>query len=232
MSTQVVHVAEPGFGPSWLTDFVRQWLESWHDALRIYARANRRAEDPDIAHWWGERTSVGLLASAAWRLGREDTVALTEYDVDRREGGEGQARCDLWIVREGHTVSAEAKQVWPAFSMNGDTGDSARVKECLAWLKEARRDVRRILPKDQGETGLAVCFVTPEMSRTALKTAAFEVFSERATLFWHALEEECRRLNNVAFARYECAEDEYEAAMDKETDHVYPGVAVIVTRTW
>lgn len=97
-------------------------LTKWQRLLVAYANA----VPGDVAYWTSERTNVGILAAACWRLGG---VALEEYVTKKRQGN---GRVDLWMRnRRGNGFTVEAKLAWiPVSRRIADASISDRIRAC------------------------------------------------------------------------------------------------------
>ena len=202
-------------------DKLKDVLVAWHRRLNAYASA---ANDPqDLGYWWGERASVGMLAAAAWNLGR-GYAALEEYATDRK-GGPG--RCDAWLVLDGFTVNVEAKQVWVA---NDSRASMKRVKDeiiaATGQLEQLKGNVR-------GDLGLAATFVVPSVRIYKNDTVATAY--EKAEGVWSKLRHDFGREPRYAIDVHECSrsvfQSLFEVASEAEENaerRVYPGVGLVL----
>lgn len=120
------------------------------------------------APWaWGERTNVGLLASAHERT--PEAWSMVELPIRRGDGAEdpGRAgRMDLWLGAKGWSVHAEAKQVW-APSWGGE-----RIEYTVGALEHARAQAGDLKRKGWTQTVASLAFVVPYTSWTRRTTAS------------------------------------------------------------
>jgi len=111
---------------------IEQLLRAWVSATQRYTDL---FDGDDCCWWYNERTSVSVLAGAAWTIGwaaleecptekRPPNLSGVEADSPTRRG-----RIDLYISTDREELTFEAKQVWqrlPGFSKVGDGRDIAR----------------------------------------------------------------------------------------------------------
>jgi hypothetical protein len=135
----------------WTTVLLRMGL-----LLDRFERATQLVEStPDVAYWYGERALTGLLTAATWSIGG---VALEEY-CGKRDGDSGTnpGRGDAWLVLpNGRWYSIEAKVTGP--SDLDHLVPSVRTK-----LARAAEQLRTIPDAYRGDSGVALCFVVPDL---------------------------------------------------------------------
>ena len=132
----------------------RTLVEQWQDAHQNFA-----AITGDAAYWYTERSNVGMLAAAAWKL---NLVALEEYQVEKchsepeskGEEAKWKGRCDLWIYGKRFNEIIEAKQNWVHLH---SVKAEARAQKTLA---SAVRDARSTAGQDK-QFGSGVSFLLP-----------------------------------------------------------------------
>ena len=125
--------------------------QKWHEVTSAYS--DKHGND-DVFWWYRERTWVGFLAAAVWRLGG---VALEEYACKKSGGKLGRGRVDLYFNLEKEGFIAEAKHVW----MGKNQRKGSLAEFCKKGLNRSEKDVGRI-PGDERQ--LAVLFISPTVA--------------------------------------------------------------------
>ena len=95
--------------------FIYDLLVSWDAVLHDLESIMGTWDDVDIPYNKGERANVGILATAATRIG---CVPFEEYFAEKGRGkSRRKGRADLWLARKNGTESYdfEAKYVKPSF---------------------------------------------------------------------------------------------------------------------
>jgi hypothetical protein len=127
-----------GFVSGPLPEF-RPVFKCWLQLHQRYIKSWRYADVPRV---YGERSSLSLLAAAAWQCGG---IALEEFSAAKKPRAtnadipvktDSYGRCDLFISVKGRDFLMEAKRCWP--SLDGDV--TTRVSKALL---KATKDVRR-----------------------------------------------------------------------------------------
>jgi hypothetical protein len=120
------------------------------------------ATNTNMAHYWqgdvpwryGERTSISVLAGAAWRIGG---FAIEEYGEDKKTG---PGRVDLYLKVGRQQFIAEAKYCW-----SGATSVRPATTQNLSnGLQKACDDIR-IVPRN-GQRKLGILFATPFIAKS------------------------------------------------------------------
>ena len=142
---------------------IYELLKTWNQLLTNY---EKRIRD-DLPYFYIERTNIGLLSSAAIKMG---ALTLEEYSAEKgREARKRQGRADLWIEYKGYTFDIEAKQAWIAL-------DSTRIRQkVVSLLKDAVKDSKKLTEK--GDRSVGIGFLVPYLALS--KKADFEHFQER-----------------------------------------------------
>src|SRR5713101_6388099 len=135
-----------------LTMILEEWKNLMQNTANEWAPKRYRSKR-DCPWWYPERTSVGFLSAAIWKIGGE---AIEEYGTDRKkkslpkrsEGGYSQKGCgDLMFCvnkswRRQSSFVAEAKQTWPSINSTLKKLQD-RVNDRLSKaMKDARRTRR------------------------------------------------------------------------------------------
>lgn len=103
---------------------------------------------------WGERTNVGLLASAHERT--PNAWSMAELPFRRQAGGSDSAgRLDLWFGGAGWSVHAEAKHVW------APTWGPERIETTIQKLEAAREQAGHLVRHGWTNTVASLAFVVP-----------------------------------------------------------------------
>lgn len=137
----------------------RRLFASW----RAHLRTVWDHQNEDVPWGYGERTNVGLLASAHDKAGG---VSMVELPFTRRAGqsDEGGGRYDLWMARGRWQVFAEAKIAWaPAFN-------NERIEHAVAQLDAATDQAHDLRPLASDATVAVIVFVVPYPSWTSTTT--------------------------------------------------------------
>jgi hypothetical protein len=142
---------------------IYELLKRWNQDLIIYEK--RIPED--LPYFYIERTNVGLLSSAAIKLG---ALTLEEYSVKRgRRAKERQGRADLWIEYKGYTFDIEAKQDWVALN---SSRIAKKVQRLMGAAEQSLEDL-----KDKADKSVGIVFLVPLLPRA--KKPDFEGFSKK-----------------------------------------------------
>lgn len=136
---------------------LRPVLQEWIHVVAAYSASYKN--EGDVCYWYNERTSVGMLAAAAWR---QEWVALEEFTTRKAhkesKGTDASGRCDLKISNSSASYAIEAKQAWQPIG--------SRVKDPWRYVNQQRikatEDARNLF-KDQGSHRLGVVFATPRL---------------------------------------------------------------------
>ena len=137
----------------------RRLFAAWRGHLRMVWDH----QSADVPWGYGERTNVGLLASAH---DKDGGVSMVELPFTRRAGqsDEGAGRYDLWLARGRWQVFAEAKIAWaPAFN-------DERIEHVVAQLDTAKDQALDLKPLASDATVATMVFVVPYPSWTSATT--------------------------------------------------------------
>lgn len=130
-------------------------LDHWHSALNQYMDL---MEGDDLPQWYNERSHVGFLAAAVWKMGG---VALEEYSTFRQQNNTSAAadstpgRCDLYFNLENLDCVVESKVEWCS---NYSTEDAQRVR---TKLEEAGLQLLTLPKEERAEHGVVLCWALP-----------------------------------------------------------------------
>ena len=134
---------------------IRKVFDSW---ININIEYSERYQYTDCLFWYNERSNVGALAGAIWRIGG---VALEEYSSEKQVNTDDrvyQGRRDLYFEYNSNRYLCEAKIKWLKCSKN----DTKSLSEINYELAKARTDTENSLRGGTGaEAGLAIVFVVP-----------------------------------------------------------------------
>ncbi|MBI2873321.1 MAG: hypothetical protein HYY00_09065 [Chloroflexi bacterium] len=200
------------FCPDQGRDLERKLFRSWHNVLRKYEQA---WQDNDLAYVYNQEANVGVLALAAWKIGR---LPFLEFSVKkltspgRRRRYSGWGDLSIWPMEEGGKrggILIEAERVQRSWKNKNDSMAN-KIRECL---KKATGDASRISEWDARRMGLV--FAIPFGARNG----QFE-----PTTFWTTLVETRRSLKADFCAFHLCKRDIW-SQQRKHKD--CPGVAVI-----
>ena len=145
---------------------LRGVLANWFDVLESFFKAQK-----DLPWWYGERSSLSLLAGAAWRT--SGWVALEEFGTNKRTistdpetgiAGKRHGRCDLYLGKGEVDYAMEAKQAGQPFGMRQSGNPYGQLsKACKkSWGAAAE------LLANEASVRLAVTFIVPSMSLAGL----------------------------------------------------------------
>ena len=128
-------------------------LQEWINVVSTYSESYK----DDACYLYNERTSIGMLAAAAWRL---DWVALEEFSTQKANKDiadkHANGRCDLKIANLSTSYAIEAKQAWQP--------KGSRVSDEWLYVNRMRNFAKidsQVLIKDQGTHRLSAVFVSP-----------------------------------------------------------------------
>jgi hypothetical protein len=125
-------------------EFLRPALERWFDCIDRY---NQIMGDGECAHWFDERTNLGVLSSAAWMA---EMVTLEQAPSKKqREDGNRNGRNDLFIATQEDKAYLQATQRWPRFG----------ALDLTPALQDAASDAKKV--SYASHLKLGCLFVTP-----------------------------------------------------------------------
>lgn len=192
------------FTPGPLPDF-ELILKNW---CKTVVRWCEQMEWEDVPWWYGERSSLGLFALAAWGVG---AVPLEEYSTMKGKGGGSYTgRGDLLISSSKKRYIIEAKQKWISISNQAMKGQN-KLEEAIHHALDGARDSTEFRGRRAG-----LVFVVPYLAEI------YEEFTnERVCDFVGLLRkrDDCA----VAWVFPEQARHEY-----KFNGYLYPGIAVLI----
>ena len=130
-------------------EHIRQLLQGWKKSIDRYLRNVDKATGQsfgDAPWWYNERTSISVLAGAAWI---NQWSALEEYSTTKRgapdenlEKNHRIGRADLMVQTPEVSFAFEAKQAWQRIGTRTATGP--RSKNIFKKKKSAWKDVREL----------------------------------------------------------------------------------------
>ncbi len=141
---------------------IEKLLRAWLGAVQRYTDL---FDGDDCCWWYNERTSVSVLAGAAWTIG---WIALEECPAEKHPPGFSgveadcsvrRGRIDLYISTDREELTFEAKQVWQR--LNGVN------KVCDA--RNAARKAALDIPAHTTDRLFAVTFLVPFFAESDLK---------------------------------------------------------------
>lgn len=136
---------------------VRRLFKTWDDILRWY---EDKKPYQDIPYWYLERTNIGHLSLAAYKL---SGYPLQEFSIKKWKDAEKSAgRSDLYIYipksNSGTELefNIEAKQIWCSL----DTKDTKLKDMIRKALKNARKDLKELKEKEwKASHSMALVFI-------------------------------------------------------------------------
>lgn len=138
-------------------------LQEWITVVSTYSESFK----DDACYLYNERTSVGMLAAAAWR---KNWVALEEFSTRKAnrdaQYDDANGRCDLKISSMSTSYAIEAKHVWQP------TG--TRVSDEWLYVNRqrdlAKRDAQ-VIKRDQATYRLSAVFVSPRFKASDIQNS-------------------------------------------------------------
>jgi hypothetical protein len=193
-------------------DVFRKWFVKWHHILHKYENRYKG----DLPYWCTERTNIGHLALAAYAL---SGYPLQEYSTqERRKGGKGLGRADLYVDFPRRSFNIECKQKF--LIMDGNIE-----KTVNNVLERAEKDCRNLASKDQaGRKRIAMAFAVPRIKLAGANKESLNKF--KTDLF--KLEKQLNaRFIAIHFADYKISKNASKKHRDKFGHFWYPGIAII-----
>lgn len=149
-------------------------LKTWIELVERYSSVASKHETPSTCYWASERSSVGVLASAAWnteakkRTEGKKWIALEESPT-RKKGrglGEKHGRCDLWVATSRKSFAFEAKQISPLVKAGDEQTAAKSANEQLTNKQpnSAWNDVGSVA-NDEADVRIAACFFVPRFNK-------------------------------------------------------------------
>lgn len=134
---------------------IKSVFESW---IKVNIEYMERYRYEDCLFWYNERSNVGSLAGAVWRLGG---VALEEYSSAKMadtEKAEFSGRRDLYFDFNNNRYLCEAKIKW----LKIGNKDESHLEEISKVMEQAVADtVASFKGGTAAEFGMAIVFVVP-----------------------------------------------------------------------
>jgi hypothetical protein len=123
----------------------------WQKWLEVTCAYSKSLENKEGVWWYRERTWIGFIAAAVWKL---DGVALEEFSAEKIGRKHGKGRVDLYFRLAGENFIAEAKHV----RLGKYQRRQGLTKFCQEGLRRAEEDVKGIAT---GDRRLALLFISP-----------------------------------------------------------------------
>lgn len=131
--------------------------EIWHSILiqlqKIYRGYLEDYDFQDSLFWYNERSNVGALSGAIWKLGG---YALEEY-VAKKGEKQQKGRIDLYFCIGDYECIVEAKQEWLYFNKGCNDFHEKITKS----LQCAVYDCEQSLKNEVVKSGFGITFVVP-----------------------------------------------------------------------
>jgi len=196
--------------------FTARRLSHWQSVLDGWCKIHEEycsLVQGDAIYWNIERSNLGALAGAAWRLG---WAALEEFpqpkNLKRKRFG---GRADLFLKSPKHEDYVESKMTW----MTLRRGQVTPADGVLRGLTSACKDASALHLTKSSERRVGIVFAVPYYRMgTILPLDVFDDFFE--TLASHAIDA-------AAWCFPECAR---ELIWKEPYENVHPGV-ILVART-
>jgi hypothetical protein len=139
-------------------------LKEWINVVSTYSESFKG----DACYLYNERTSVGMLAAAAWR---KNWVALEEFltrKVNRdAECDDAHGRCDLKIASMSTSYAIEAKHVWQPIGSRVSNDWQQVNRKRVAAKKDAQ-----VITRDQATHRLSAVFISPRLKASDVLSAS------------------------------------------------------------
>ncbi len=128
-------------------------LVNWDKTLTYFEKI---MTTEDLPYIYGERTNIGLLATAASKTG---FITLEEYAVQKRhEKQDKPGRADLWLYNPKYQIDVSIEAKFRELSWN-----SKKIVEIIEpILSNAVKDVSRVVPAEGARYSLGVVFIRPK----------------------------------------------------------------------
>jgi hypothetical protein len=181
-------------------------LENW---CKIVVSWCERNEWEDVPWWYGERSSLGLFALAAWEVG---AAPLEEYSTEKGMGrGRWTGRGDLLISITEKDYIIEAKQKWISISSRATKG-KIKLDDTVLYVRDEVRHSTEFRGKRAG-----LVFAVPYLPKSEK-----EFIDERIGEFVDMLRNRDDRA--VAWVFPEEARNKFLG----DDGYLYPGIAVLI----
>lgn len=131
------------------TNIIQQWQKINEDYLV-------ECDFNDSLYWYNERTNVGCLAGAIWKIGG---YALEEYSATKGKD-EKYGRIDLYFSVDKTEYVIEAKQKWLHFNSKVKTFANFE-KDIEKMLENAISDCENSMLHNGISNGVGLVFITP-----------------------------------------------------------------------
>ena len=151
-------------------DVWQKLLIEWCSAMSGYASQSLSmsnyilGREGDVPYWHVERSDVGFLAAAIWRLGG---VAIQEFAVTR---GQGEGDGDLWFKLDELECHIEAKKF--------DEGVPS-IDLVNTLLGKAKSELLVVPDNEKSRVGMALCFAVPVLTSSSFDFRSFVKSFER-----------------------------------------------------
>ena len=163
----------------------------------------------DVPWWYGERSSLGLFALAAWEAG---AAPLEEYSTEKGKGkGRWTGRGDLLIPVKEKDYIIEAKQKWISISKRA-TKHEDKLDSAIQDALQGARDAREFKGRRAG-----LVFAVPYLPESEIDSV-----NERLSEWLESL----REWDNCAVA-WVFPEEAGQCSVLAD-GYLYPGIAVLI----
>lgn len=142
---------------------LRRVIHEWHNLHSAYVAdsLDRTPGEPDCVWWSLERSNVGILAAAAWRVGIPCVEEYSDWCGDKRR------RVDLWLGTKDRGgpegdggTHIEAKMLWLNANQKSRLSRSEFTAALKARLEAAHAQMEHIKSRSDR---LALVFVVPHV---------------------------------------------------------------------
>lgn len=198
---------------------IRKLFKAWNGILVRHEKADK----DDLPYWYLERTNIGHLALAAYKL---NGYSLQEFSMKKGRGqNKSTGRADLYMYfplsdTQWYDFNIEAKQIWCSLSMKDDQ------KVIKNALKKAEFDIKKHNDKEfRAKYAMAILFVLPYMKVLDEKRVTKEqLLSKFNRQIKQTVEE-----TGASFAAVHYADIDVSTKLSKKytKSDWYPGIVVI-----
>jgi len=131
-----------------LNELFEDLIEKWDQTLIKYEQV---LGIEDLPYGYGERTNLGILATASAKLG---FIALEEYRIEKEKK---YGRADLWLFNKDHSLDISIEAKFRELSWNSKmVAEKVKVD-----LNAAVDDVKKVKKYEEAKRSLGISFIRP-----------------------------------------------------------------------
>jgi hypothetical protein len=200
---------------------LRPVLLEWATVVSTYSESYK----DDACYLYNERTSVGMLAAAAWR---SNWIALEEFSTRKASRVDGvdhaHGRCDLKIANLSTSYVIEAKHVWQSIG--------TRIDDEWLYVKRSRITAKKdaqVVKRNQGTHRLSAVFVSPNFKASDVWGSANRAHA--ATTIIQTWLAEIDNLPDVHAYAYVFPWRNRLLLRGEKADRIWPGTVLLLKET-